>query len=180
MATSAEQRRLSALRRAAKRSRPITAGSPPVRAQDGGELAEEADAQQPVGALHNDDPRPNRWRRIGFGAAGLNGMAGVAAGAMVTHGGLVNPALVETASRYQMLHAVALVAISLAPGTFSPRVLALAGALWVLGCVFFCLPLYFRAAGVADAVWHLTPVGGMAFILGWLTVFLAAMMASRG
>jgi uncharacterized membrane protein YgdD (TMEM256/DUF423 family) len=92
----------------------------------------------------------------------------------------VNPALVETASRYQMLHAVALVAISLAPGTFSPRVLALAGALWVVGCVFFCLPLYLRAAGVADAVWHLTPVGGMAFILGWLTVFLAAMMASRG
>lgn len=180
MATSAEQRRLSALRRAAKRSRPITAGPPPVRAQDGGELAEEADAQQPGGALHNDDPRPNRWRRFGFGAAGVNGVAGVAAGAMVAHGGLVNPALVETASRYQMLHAVALVAISLAPGTFSPRVLALAGALWVLGCVFFCLPLYFRAAGVADAVWHLTPVGGMAFILGWVTVLLAAMMASRG
>jgi len=179
MATSAEQRRLSALRRAAKRSRPITAGPPPVRAQEGGELAEDADVHH-AGALVYDDPRPNRWRRFGFGAAGVNGVAGVAAGAMVAHGGLLNPALVETASRYQMLHAVALVAISLAPGTFSPRVLALAGALWVLGCVFFCLPLYLRAAGVADAVWHLTPVGGMAFILGWVTVLLAAMMASRG
>lgn len=179
MAISAEQRRLSALRRAAKRSRPIMAGPPPVRVQDGADPAEDAETQHQA-ELHYDDPRPNRWRRIGFGAAGLNGMAGVAAGAMVAHGGLVNPALVETASRYQMLHAVALVAISLAPGTFSPRVLALAGALWVLGCVFFCLPLYLRAAGVADAVWHLTPVGGMAFILGWLTVFLAAMMASRG
>ena len=180
MPMSAEQRRLSALKRAAKRSRPITAGSPPLRSQDGASPVEEADAQQGAAELYDEDPRPNRWRRIGFGAAGLNGMAGVAAGAMVAHGGLVNPALVETASRYQMLHAVALVAISLAPGAFSPRVLALAGALWVLGCVFFCLPLYFRAAGVADAVWHLTPVGGMAFILGWLTVFLAAMMASRG
>lgn len=179
MAISAEQRRLSALRRAAKRSRPITSSSPPVRVQEGGDSAEDADLHHP-GEPHYDDPRPNRWRRIGFGAAGLNGMAGVAAGAMVAHGGLVSPALVETASRYQMLHAVALVAISLAPGTFSPRVLALAGALWVLGCVFFCLPLYLRAAGVADAVWHLTPVGGMAFILGWLTVLLAAMMASRG
>jgi uncharacterized membrane protein YgdD (TMEM256/DUF423 family) len=180
MAMSAEQRRLSALRRAAKRSRPITAGPAAPRGQEAADRAEDAETQGLAGELAYEDPRPNRWRRIGFGAAGLNGMAGVAAGAMVAHGGLVNPALVETASRYQMLHAVALVAISLAPGTFSPRVLALAGALWVAGCVFFCLPLYLRAAGVADAVWHLTPVGGMAFILGWLTVFLAAMMASRG
>ncbi len=175
---SAEQRRLSALRRAAKRNRPISAGSPPVRSMDG----EDATAPEDGGAAFDVDHEvatPNRWRRIGFGAAGLNGMAGVAAGAMVTHGGLANPALVETASRYQILHAVALVAISLAPGTFSPRVLALAGALWIAGCIFFSIPLYFRAANVGEAVWHLTPVGGMALILGWLTVFLAALMASR-
>lgn len=178
MAISAEQRRLNALRRAAKRNRPITAGPAPMRASDGGATPDDA---EPSGEFEHyyDEATPNRWRRLGFGAAGLNGMVGVAAGAMVAHGGLVNPALVETASRYQVLHAVALVAISLAPGTFSPRVLALAGALWVFGCIFFCAPLYFRAAGVAQAVWHLTPVGGMAMILGWLTVFLAALMASR-
>lgn len=177
MPMTAEQRRLNAMRRAAKRNRPLTAPDEhhrPVSAQRLDDGDDESVVQEPF--VYDT---PNRWRRIGFGAAGLNGMAGVAAGAMVAHGGLINPLLVETASRYQMLHAVALVAISLAPGTFSPRVLALAGLLWIAGCLFFCLPLYARAAGVAEAVWHLTPVGGMAFILGWLTVFLAAMMAHR-
>jgi len=178
MAISAEQRRLNALRRAAKRNSLAMAELAPLRASEG--VAAPYEAEPASGAeRHYEDAIPSLWRRVGVGAAGLNGMAGVAAGAKVAHGGLANAALVETASGYQVLHAVALVAISLAPGNFSPRVLALAGALWVFGCVFFCMPLYFRAGGVAEAVWHLTPVGGMALILGWLTLFLAALMASR-
>jgi uncharacterized membrane protein YgdD (TMEM256/DUF423 family) len=119
------------------------------------------------------------WRRIGLGLAGLHGAMGVAAGAIATHGQILLVDMVETGARYQVLHAVALLALALAPTTIAPRILVLAGGLWAGGALVFSGGLYLKAAGVLDPLWRAIPAGGIALILGWVTLLLLAMIRRR-
>lgn len=104
--------------------------------------------------------------------AGLGGFAAVAAGAAGRH--LVADAhgaeLIDLASRYLMVHSLALLAVALLERGAPARLLRLAGGLFALGMVLFAGGLTLLAATGAPAGALATPFGGTALLLGWLAL----------
>jgi uncharacterized membrane protein YgdD (TMEM256/DUF423 family) len=84
----------------------------------------------------------------------------------------------ETAARYQMYHALALIAVALFLARVDEaRVGGLAGAsgwLFVAGTVFFSGSLYAMTFTGIRALGAVTPIGGVCFIAGWICFALAA------
>jgi uncharacterized membrane protein YgdD (TMEM256/DUF423 family) len=113
-------------------------------------------------------------RRFQGIAALLAGLA-VMAGAFGTHAltGQVPPermATFETAARYQMYHALALWGVGAVLARQNDRRMRLAGMLFGAGILLFCGSLY--ALVLTDLSWlgAVTPLGGLAFIAGWLVL----------
>jgi len=79
----------------------------------------------------------------------------------------------ETAVRYQFLQSLGLIGIGLTMRTLDGAALHLAALLVVIGVVLFCGSLYLLALGGPRAAGVLTPLGGLAWIGGWL-VFVYA------
>ena len=104
--------------------------------------------------------------------AALFGALGVVLGAFGAHAlrGHVDDTALQvwhTAVEYQFWHALALLAISLAPVEPS-RWLRTSGAAFVSGILLFCGSLYALALGAPRIVGVITPLGGVALIAGWL------------
>jgi len=79
----------------------------------------------------------------------------------------------QTGATYQMYHALALIAVGLLLGRFSVEGspwLSAAGWLFVAGTLLFSGSLYLLA--LTDTRWlgAITPLGGVAFLLGWIAV----------
>jgi uncharacterized membrane protein YgdD (TMEM256/DUF423 family) len=116
---------------------------------------------------------------------GLLGAAGVALGAFGAHGleGRISAEALDTwdiATRYHLIHAVALLALCCAPrDTWRRTAVAWAGWLWVAGCVIFAGSLYLLVLTGAGWLGAITPIGGVAFILGWVAAAWA-LAADRG
>ncbi|PIE17220.1 MAG: hypothetical protein CSA66_06370 [Proteobacteria bacterium] len=132
----------------------------------------------PRGVCAHDHPaRPpmSRW----YGALGAAfGAVGVMAGAFGAHGlkEALSPARLaiwDTAAEYQLVHAVALVLAWLVAERVPGRAARVAGAAFACGVLVFCGSLYLLA--VTDVRWlgAITPLGGVAFIVGWLALALA-------
>lgn len=108
--------------------------------------------------------------------ASVNGAFAVGAGAYARHGLAAEPhaqELFRMAGEYQLWHALALLAVVLLVGRSSgaARGLArLAGWLFVVGLLLFCGTLYANALSVALPVGMTAPLGGTAFIAGWLAL----------
>lgn len=123
-------------------------------------------------------PFSRRVLAIGAGFA----LLGVAAGAFAAHGLATvldaRPlAIFETAARYQMYHAFALLVVgllSLGP-QFSRALLQFASGAFMLGIVLFCGSLYLLALTGIGWLGAITPIGGTAFLFGWLATLLAAL-----
>jgi uncharacterized membrane protein YgdD (TMEM256/DUF423 family) len=103
----------------------------------------------------------------------LSAAIAVAAGAFGAHGlrARLSPDLLtifETAVRYQMYHALGLLAIGLAFVRSPGSTLALAGWLLVAGTVVFSGSLYLLSLTGARWFGAITPIGGVLFIAGWL------------
>lgn len=79
----------------------------------------------------------------------------------------------ETAVRYQFFHSLGLIGIALTMRTLDGAALHLAALLVVIGVLLFCGSLYLLALGGPRAAGVLTPLGGLAWIAGWL-VFVYA------
>ena len=108
--------------------------------------------------------------------AGLAGALAVALGAMAAH--VAEPEAahrLETAVRYLMWHALALVGVAWLATTAARRWANLAGGLFLSGMVLFCGTLAFSALGGHQAVTLLAPAGGLSFIAGWLALALAGL-----
>ncbi len=117
-------------------------------------------------------------------AAGLVGLTGIAFGAFGAHG--LQAALAErgtthaweSAARYQMFHAAALLGAAAwlrsATGLAARRVIW-AARCWCVGVLLFSGSLYLLAAGGPRWLGPITPLGGVAFMAGWLLVALAAL-----
>lgn len=112
-------------------------------------------------------------------AGSILGALGVAAGAFGAHAldGLRPPArmdVFETAARYQMYHALALIGVAWIVSRTSSRLPVIAGYLFLAGTVIFSGSLYLLV--LSDTSWWgaVTPVGGAAFIAGWVVLALAA------
>lgn len=115
--------------------------------------------------------------------AAVNGFIAVAAGAFAAHGleGRVAAralAAFETGARYHMFHALALLAVAwLASlhGQGGHAAVTLAGWAFLAGIVLFSGSLYFLGLTESRALVMITPIGGLAFLLGWAALFWAAL-----
>jgi uncharacterized membrane protein YgdD (TMEM256/DUF423 family) len=112
--------------------------------------------------------------------AALFGGLGVALGAFGAHAlreRLPTDMLVifETGVRYQIYHALALFGVILAITRWPQSSLPVAaGWLFVIGVVIFSGSLYILALSGARWWGAITPIGGVAFLAGWLSLLIAA------
>jgi uncharacterized membrane protein YgdD (TMEM256/DUF423 family) len=108
-------------------------------------------------------------------AAGTNGAMAVMAAAYGAHG-LDGHAteLIEKGSNFQLLHATLLVALVPGQGRWQTA----AAVLFVLGMILFCGSLYVMVIWSVPTT-ALVPLGGSAFIFGWLMLVIAALRGDR-
>jgi uncharacterized membrane protein YgdD (TMEM256/DUF423 family) len=110
----------------------------------------------------------------------LSALVSVAAGAFGAHAlkARLAPDLLaafETGARYQMFHALGLVAVAWAAGRFPGALVGAAGWLLVAGTVFFSGSLYLLALTGTRWLGAVTPLGGLAFLAGWACLAWAAL-----
>ena len=116
-------------------------------------------------------------QRAWIAMAACWGFLAVAAGAFASHGfdaaGDAHGArLMEIGARYQMWHALAMLAcLTLLPARRLPL------WLWAVGSALFSLSLYALALGAPRPVAMLTPVGGTVMLLGWAALAWCALRA---
>lgn len=116
------------------------------------------------------------WLALGAGNAFLS----VALGAFAAHGlrARVGPDLVaifETGARYQMYHALGLLAVGLVSLHRPSGLLQASGWSMLAGIVIFSGSLYLLVLTGARGLGAITPIGGLAFLLGWAFFFIAAL-----
>lgn len=104
---------------------------------------------------------------------------GVTLGAFGAHGlrGRLTPemlAVFETAVRYHIYHALALLLVSVVMGRMSGWLIQTAGWCFVAGIVLFSGSLYALALSGATILGAITPIGGLAFLAGWACLAFAA------
>ena len=110
----------------------------------------------------------------------LAGFLGVGVGAFGAHGlrSRVSPemlAVFETGARYQMYHAFALLIVAAVIGRFGDsRLLVVAGWSFVVGVLLFSGSLYALALTSVSTLGAVTPIGGVAFLVGWACLALFA------
>ena len=112
--------------------------------------------------------------------ASISGGLAVALGAFGAHAlrGRLGPEQLETFKtrvNYQMSHALALLVVALAlPQWPNAGLVTLSGWLFVAGTLLFSGSLYLLTWTRVRAWGAVTPLGGVAFIAGWLVLALAA------
>ncbi len=79
-------------------------------------------------------------------------------------------AIFETAARYQMYHALALLAVAWAAGQRHGSAVMLSGWCFVIGTLLFSGSLYVLALSGRSWLGAITPLGGISFLLGWLAL----------
>jgi len=109
----------------------------------------------------------------------LSGAIGVAAGAFGAHAlrAKLEPRMLEvfeTGARYQMYHAIALLAVAWVASRWPGSLTTASGWLFVAGTVLFSGSLYAMALSDVRALGAITPIGGVCFIAGWVCLALAA------
>ncbi len=85
-------------------------------------------------------------------------------------------AVFQTGVQYQLYHALALIIVALMAKVWPqmPLLFWVAG-LFVAGVLLFSGSLYILALGGSKIFGPITPLGGLCFILGWLTLVLAVL-----
>jgi uncharacterized membrane protein YgdD (TMEM256/DUF423 family) len=109
----------------------------------------------------------------------LLGLLDVAIGAFARHSltsRLSAQALevMDTAARYQMYHVLALALVGVLAGQIVNKRLNASGWCFVAGIVIFSGSLYAYAMTGIKIFGALTPIGGLAFMAGWVLLFLTA------
>ena len=121
--------------------------------------------------------------RIFLVLAGLFGALAVAFGAFGAHAlaDRLPPGFLqayETGVRYHFYHSLALIAVVVAIGRRATTKLpVIAGWLFVAGIAVFSGSLYALALSGVRILGAITPIGGMAFIAGWICLAWAAWRA---
>ncbi|MEZ4460597.1 MAG: DUF423 domain-containing protein [bacterium] len=116
--------------------------------------------------------------------AGIFGATGVAAGAFGAHAlaSKLEPRMLEvfeTAARYQMYHAIALLGVAWAWQQTSHSTAAqVAGWAFTVGIVLFSGSLYAMVFSGVRALGAITPIGGVGFIVGWIALAVALSKAA--
>lgn len=104
---------------------------------------------------------------VAFGAFGAHALKEILTANMLAN--------FQTGVQYQMSHSLGLIGIGLASGFFpGHKLLARAGWSMVAGIVLFSGSLYVLSLTGITMLGIITPFGGVAFLLGWLFLAMAA------
>ncbi|GGK03158.1 DUF423 domain-containing protein [Pseudomonas matsuisoli] len=111
--------------------------------------------------------------------AAFSGFTGVALGAFAAHGLKTRLsadylAVFQTGVHYQLIHALALFGVALLALYQPGKLVNTAGALFALGILLFSGSLYLLTLVGISRFGIVTPIGGAAFLGGWLCLGLAA------
>ena len=121
--------------------------------------------------------------RLFFALGALSALVAVAAGAFGAHA-LRNrlvpdmQGVFEIGARYHMYHALALLAAAWAVGRWPGGPAVAAGWLFVAGTLIFSGSLYLLALTGQRWLGAITPLGGLAFILGWVALAWSALRSA--
>ena len=112
--------------------------------------------------------------------AALSGAVSVGAGAFGAHAlrARLEPRLLEvfqTGAQYQMYHALAMVGVAWVASRWPGSLSTASGWLFVAGTVLFSGSLYAMALTGVRALGAITPLGGVCFIAGCVTLAVAVM-----
>lgn len=116
--------------------------------------------------------------------AALSGLIAVALGAFGAHGlkGYLAPYLMDvyqTGVQYQFYHTLALLAVAVLALREPGRALSVAGWCFTFGIVLFSGSLYLLAFSGTHWLGAVTPIGGLAFLVGWAALAYSAIQLSR-
>jgi uncharacterized membrane protein YgdD (TMEM256/DUF423 family) len=105
---------------------------------------------------------------VGIGAFGAHGLADI----LASHG---RAETFETAVKYHFYHTLAILAVAILSIKFPDnKNLNRAGILFLIGILIFSGSLYILSLSGITWLGAITPLGGVAFILGWIFLFLAS------
>ncbi|WLH57075.1 DUF423 domain-containing protein [Pseudomonas sp. FP2294] len=111
--------------------------------------------------------------------AAFFGFTGVALGAFAAHGlkkslSAEYLATFHTGVTYQLVHALALFGVALLAAHMPGRLVLWAGVSFSIGILLFSGSLYLLTTIGIGKLGIITPFGGLAFLIGWLCLGLAA------
>jgi uncharacterized membrane protein YgdD (TMEM256/DUF423 family) len=111
--------------------------------------------------------------------AAFFGFTGVALGAFAAHGlkGRLSAeylAIFHTGVLYQLVHALAILGVAVLAAQLPGRLMTWAGVSFALGIVLFSGSLYALTLTGIGKLGIITPFGGLAFLVGWATLGVAA------
>jgi uncharacterized membrane protein YgdD (TMEM256/DUF423 family) len=116
--------------------------------------------------------------RFFFAAGSLMALLAVALGAFAAHGlkSRLSPdmvAIFEVGVRYHMYHALALLAVAWASSHWPNGSTRAAGWAFIAGIVIFSGSLYILSITGIRWLGAITPIGGVAFLIGWFLLIWA-------
>ena len=111
-------------------------------------------------------------------AAGLLGFSAIALGAYGDHGlrGTIDESAMhsfETALRYQLFHAITLLALGFGSAASLHNRLRWAGTVMLIGTLIFCGSIYASVMLGMPSITMLTPFGGITLMASWLILVWA-------
>src|SRR5882724_9152161 len=113
-------------------------------------------------------------------SAGFHGFCAVALGAFAAHAlkGSLDPdslSWIETGARYQMFHALALLALAALPRDFAAKRLKFAGFGFAVGALLFSGSLYAMALSGQRWIGAVTPLGGLLLLGAWSNLIISSL-----
>ncbi len=117
--------------------------------------------------------------RVLIMAGGILGLLGVVAGAMGVHAlrDMLDARALstfETGVRFQMYHALALLAVGLLAGQWKTGIVILSGVLFTAGVVLFSGSLYILAIMGIGVFGAIAPLGGLSLMAAWTSLIVGA------
>ncbi|HWH87367.1 MAG TPA: DUF423 domain-containing protein [Pseudomonas sp.] len=111
--------------------------------------------------------------------AAFFGFTGVALGAFAAHGlkNRLTPeylTIFHTGVTYQLVHTLALFGVALLATQMQGRLITWAGVCFTVGILLFSGSLYLLTTTGISKLGIITPFGGLAFLIGWVCLGLAA------
>ncbi len=118
--------------------------------------------------------------RLFFVIGAVSAFASVAAGAYGSHGlkGKISAEMLsvfEIGVRYQMYHALALIASSFAATQWPGKLVMASGWFFIAGTLFFSGSIYLLCLTGSKLYGPITPIGGGMLMMGWLCLAIGAL-----